>query len=224
MATNLFGELSVNPVQAGFGFPEPLTEKYRPRKIGDFVGLDRPKKILSNLAAKPFASAWLMVGPSGTGKTTMALALADAIPAQVHLIPSQCCNVEAIERLRHELLYMPRQGCRFHLVLCDEADCMTVAAQNALLSLLDSTGALPNVIWVFTANSTDRLEQRFISRCKTLEFSSYGLSAGVAALLERVWNQETDSPNRPNFARLVKDSANNVRASLQALELALLES
>jgi hypothetical protein len=53
---------------------------------------------------------------------------------------------------------------------------MTNAAQLALLSKLDSTDPASNTIWIFTANDTERLERRFLSRCKVLEFSSYGLA------------------------------------------------
>lgn len=51
--------------QSGFDFPEPLTEKYRPRKINDFVGLDKVKRIMTKLAAKPFNSSWFFLGNSG---------------------------------------------------------------------------------------------------------------------------------------------------------------
>ena len=61
MATSLFD----NPVQVPFGFPEPLTEKYRPHSIADFVGLEKPKNILCELAANPFQSTWLFVGTIG---------------------------------------------------------------------------------------------------------------------------------------------------------------
>ena len=66
-------------MSATLPFPMPLAEKYRPRAIADFVGLDKPKRILSKFAANPYQSAWLFVGPPGTGKTTMALALAETL-------------------------------------------------------------------------------------------------------------------------------------------------
>jgi DNA polymerase III delta prime subunit len=186
------------------------------------VGLDKVKNIMRKLAANPFASAWLFVGPSGTGKTTMALALAEAIPAEVHHIPSQNCNLETIERVRHTCQYVPMAGFRFHIVIVDEADRMTPAAQVALLSKLDSTDAAPNTVWVFTCNATDTLESRFLSRCRVLEFSSYGIAKDAAVLLEKIWKTESGSDLQPNYARIVKDSANNIRAALQALELELM--
>jgi replication-associated recombination protein RarA len=210
--------------QGAIGFPAALTEKYRPRAIADFVGLDKPKKVLSKLAAQPFESAWLLVGPSGTGKTTMALALAAAIPAELHHIPSQECNLENIERVRRTCQYVPMAGCKMHLILVDEADRMTDAAQISLLSKLDSTNFPPNTIFIFTCNATDRLEARFLSRLRTLEFSSYGISGDAAALLSRIWESETQGAPAPNFARIVKDSSNNVRESLMRLETEIMAS
>jgi predicted ATP-dependent serine protease len=70
-------------------FPMSLSEKYRPRTIAAFVGLDKPKRILSKLAANPYASAWLFAGPPGVGKTTMALALAETLH---HIVATMQCR------------------------------------------------------------------------------------------------------------------------------------
>jgi replication-associated recombination protein RarA len=220
-ATSPFSTTSCE--QLGFAFPMPLTEKYRPTLIDDFVGLEKPRKVMAKLAAKPFPSAWLFVGPSGTGKTTMALALAEAIPAELHHVPSQECNLVNIERVRRTCQYVPMAGKRFHLILVDEADRMTDAAQVSLLSKLDSTNFPPNTIFVFTCNDATRLEPRFLSRLSVLEFSSYGIAKEAAELLAKVWDAETDSPiDRPNFARIVKESNNNVREALNRLQIEIM--
>jgi hypothetical protein len=45
----------------------------------------------------------------------------------------------------------------------------------------------------------------------------------AAALLKSIWDSEAPASSpAPNFARLVKDSNNNVRAALMALETELL--
>jgi DNA polymerase III gamma/tau subunit len=210
-------------MQPSFVFPQALTEKYRPKNLGEFVGLERQRTILANFAKNPYPTAFLFTGASGTGKTVMALALADAIPAELHHIPSQECNLENIERVRRTCQYVPMSGFKMHLVLIDEADQMSSAAQVSLLSKLDATNFPPATVFVFTSNSTDRLEPRFLSRCKVLEFSTYGLAREATELLARVWSQEKgQTPELPNFTRIVKESANNMREALNRLETEML--
>jgi len=218
---DLFG--NQESTQPALAFPQALAEKYRPLNLDSFVGLDKPRRICQKLASTPFPSAWLFVGASGTGKTTMALALAAAIPAELHHIPSQNCNLETIERVRRTCQYVPAAGYKYHLVLIDEADRMTDAAQVALLSKLDATDFPPNTIFIFTCNGTDRLEQRFLSRLRTVEFSSYGMSKEATSLLEAIWKAEAPTEAQaPNFARIVKDANNNIREALMRLETELL--
>src|SRR5260370_13947740 len=104
MAASLFG-MPEAELQTALAFPEPLTEKYRPRTFDGFVGLEKIRKCMARLGAEPFQSAWLFIGPSGTGKTTMALALAEAIPAELHHIPSQERYLENIERVLRPCQY-----------------------------------------------------------------------------------------------------------------------
>jgi DNA polymerase III gamma/tau subunit len=209
-------------MQADLTFPQSLAEKYRPARIADFIGLDRPKKVLTAFCKRPVSGAWLFVGPSGVGKSTMAMALATELQAELHKIPSQKCNAQGIEDTVRRCWYAPMTPGGFHVVLADEADQMTDAGQLSLLSKLDSTDPAPNTIWIFTANDTERLERRFLSRCKVLEFSSYGLAGEIAAYLNRVWHAEGSNGNGPDFERLAKDSRNNVRDCLMRLEVELM--
>jgi replication-associated recombination protein RarA len=200
-----------------------LTDKYRPTATADFLGLDKAKKLCAKLIANPFESYYLFVGSSGMGKTTLALALANELQAELHHVPSQSCTVDVIEKLHSSCQYVPMLGKRYHVILIDEADQMSMAAQLALLSMMDGTRTMPSTIIIYTCNETARLHDRFLSRCIAVDFSTYGIAKDAAAMLERVWCAEAPTDAiAPNFARLVKEANNNVRAALMSLQKELM--
>ena len=215
--------MSLFTAQAGIQFPASLSEKYRPHSLQDFVGLEKPKKVLQNFAQNPFPNAaFLFVGPSGTGKTSAALALCETIKGELHHIPSQACNVAIVEDVVRQCHYVPRNN-TLHVVLVDEADQMTPQAQLAFLSKLDGTAFPPQTVFIFTANDTERLQDRFLSRCMVLPFSSHGTAKETASLLQRIWVAETGrEPEGINLLRMVQDSRNNIRDAVNSLQVELL--
>jgi len=181
METLDFGE----PRQNGFDYPMPLVEKYQPRRIEDFIGLEGSKRLFANLLQAPRPVAVLLVGPPGCGKTTLGMAFADELPGTLHHISSQKCDVAALDRFNDLCQYYPTRG-KFHVVLVDEADQMTEKAQLQFLSRLDGTASLKPkfgggwergpaqpVVWILTCNGRGEdgttppstFEPRFLSRC-----------------------------------------------------------
>ena len=196
-----------------------LVEKYRPSKIDGFVSIESARETARDLVTNPYSSAWTFVGDSGTGKTTLAQAIASELGAEVKHIASQNCTVETVKALRSSLTLAPMFGSQWTVVIVDEADEMSTSAENAWLSLTDSTNRPIDTIIIFTCNSTEKLKDRFLSRTEIVEFSNYGIQKDAAALLERVWTDETGNASpAPNFARIVKEAKGNIRASLQVLQ------
>lgn len=219
---SLFSVTNCEPMQAGFQFPQSLTEKYRPQTLAEFAGMEKQRTILTNFARRPYATSFLFTGAPGTGKTSAWMALAAEIPAEIHHVPSQECTVDNLKRIVYTCHMMPMSGLKMHLVGVDEIDLASPAADAYLLSKLDETARPPNTVFCFTCNDVMRVSERFRSRCKTLEFSTYGLASEAVSLLSKVWTREAGQAPAPNFARIVKEANNNVREALQTLETELL--
>jgi replication-associated recombination protein RarA len=211
-----------------------LTEKYRPHKVEDFIGLPKIKSILTNFLKNPYPAAFVFIGSSGCGKTAIALAMAEALHSNPLHLASETCNYDNLDKLLRECEMCPTfwngQQAKFHFILIDEIDSTSETAQRRLLAKLDASELIENAIFVFTTNTTNRkgkgtnggLEERFISRCMQLEFSMWGVSKEIADFLGRVWRAEGGRGEEPNWERIVSDKKSNVRDCLQYVEAELL--
>lgn len=232
--------LGIEPEQSAFDIPLPLTEKYRPAEIDGFLNCIDAKATVKDLLARPRFGALFFVGPPGTGKTSMGLALARELGAGLIHVASQSLKVATVESLWEKVQYYPGTRSPWWIVLCDEIDTGSREAQIALLSKLDSTaalrptfgggceqGKLPNVIFVFTSNGGGEdgtrppanLEPRFLSRCKRLPFRA--VREGLAEYLSDIWRAEANGAAEPDFQAIADEAAGNVRDALQSLEIAL---
>ena len=205
-----------------------LTDKYKPKSVDDFIGIENVKKTVRKYLDHPDSRAFLFVGESGTGKTAMAECIAQSLngetsPFNYIRIDSQENTVAKVREITQRLLYAPWGA--FWVVHVDEAAEMSQAAQTAWLSILDH---IPErVVIIFTTNGDAKqkvlffehgnLEPRFVSRCTVVQFSNYGMLEAATAFLSRVAERE-EIPVNGSIGRILKDCRNNIRASLNALE------
>jgi hypothetical protein len=227
-------------VQNDIGFPQSLDERYQPRTLADFIGLERPKQLIQNLIRKPRPCNLIFVGPPGAGKSVMAMALAELLPGSLHHVSAQKCDVATLDALNDKFAYCPPIG-KFWICLVDEADQMTEKAQLQLLSRLDGTASLkpvygggfvrgeaPPIIWIFTCNGRGSAQtevpysfaQRFKSRNMIIEFPAVSQDE-LAKYLEKIWNREGGPSCTPEYFHYMADGV-GVRDALKRLESDLL--
>jgi DNA polymerase III delta prime subunit len=202
-----------------------LDQKYQPTKIDDFIGLRAPKALLNKFIESPYDSAFLLIGSTGIGKTTLAFAAAHAMEAQIHHIAAKECNVERVNKLVLDCQYSPRledwRTGKMHAVIVDEADRMTFDAQLAFLSILDTTRRLQDTVLFFTANETKNLADRFQGRTKMIECEPPTVDE-IAEFLAVVLEREGGADLKIDFMAIARKAGGSVRAALNKLETELL--
>lgn len=167
----------------------------------NIFGQPRAVALVNAFLASPESRAFLLHGPTGTGKTSTAHFLSDAL--QVDRSPcggfieiaSGEQGAEAVRDLSRSFRLRPMFG-KWRIVIVNECDRMTPAAETIWLDVLENLP--PHVVIVFTTNNIDKLSQRFANRCDTIEF--YADAAAVAKFARLEWSRLR--PGRPFPAAL----------------------
>lgn len=163
------------------------TEKYRPNTMSAMTGL----KVLKADSASWYSSqqyppALLFSGPPGTGKTSAARAICIDMHGEdwpANYMVTNASDDRGISFVRQELKGVARvkspTGKR-KIILLDEADGLTPAAQDALRQVIETTSR--STLFILTANNPEKLKSAIVSRCRHYRFSPISPEEGGARL------------------------------------------
>ena len=200
-----------------------LIRKYRPLAFGDMVGQGAAVAYLSGFAGSPYSSSFLFAGPTGTGKTTAAHALARALGCVVdqrelgglHEIASGEQTGESVRQKLKSMWNCPMFGSGWKVLVVNECDEMST---NAAIVWLDALEHLPaKTVVVFTTNKSASLPARFRDRCDEVEFRGNADNLPAARdLVARVWRGEgrTDPVPDVPLDDLLEDGAISYRRAV----------
>jgi DNA polymerase-3 subunit gamma/tau len=158
-----------------------LYRKYRSRKLADIVGQKHVTDILTrSLAAGRIAHAYLLTGPRGVGKTSIARILAHEInqlpydEETTHLdiieIDAASNNgVEDVRDLREKVQIAPVSASK-KVYIIDEVHMLSKAAFNALLKTLEEPPE--HAVFILATTDADKLPATIISRTQRFSFRS----------------------------------------------------
>jgi hypothetical protein len=176
------------------------TERYRPTKLVDVTGQESIKRFLLNIIQGGITNAphLILYGPPGTGKTTMALAFAkDVYPtintqaSSMYLNASDERTIETVRERIREFLRTYWTGVKRKIVIFDEVETMTEAAQLTLRALMDSPivqgTQLP--LFIFLCNTLNRIVPLIRSRAVAL-FCGHLTSNQIHGLLDTIQTKE----------------------------------
>jgi putative ATPase len=199
----------------------PLASRLRPATLDDVVGQDHllgPRGALRALVEARKLTSVILWGPAGTGKTTIARLLAEAVGAAFESLSATSAGVkdvrEAAERARRRLW---ESGVPTVLLL-DEVHRFSKSQQDALLpSVEDGTLTL---VGATTENPFFEVNGPLLSRSTLFRLEPLGRQA-LATLLDRGLDAEGGAIEQPAADAVIYAVDGDGRALLTTLEVAM---
>ena len=229
------GERAVPPIQPPRRVSEALIRAFQPQSLAEILGQGPIVAYLRKFVVNPHSAAMLFEGETGVGKTSTALALAAELGCDMaagdlggaRVVASGEQTADAVRDAVSFLHFIPMQGSGWKVLVVNEADRMSTAAETIWLDALER---LPNrSLAVFTTNHATKLSDRFQDRCLAMHFAgdSKSLAGDAGRLLQRVWREcaGTAVPAKTERRLLrdaIRDGCLSFRRLLQLAEQELL--
>lgn len=152
-------------------------EKYRPSTLNDVILSEEEKSKFQNFITLGECPHLLLVGPPGTGKSTVGRILVNGIcPDRYDHITTNGSSERGIDFVRNtvvDFMKAPPRNSKIKIIMVDEADGLTDEAFAALRNTIEDprTNQLLMTRFVFTANAIQKIPDYIISRMQVNEFT-----------------------------------------------------
>src|SRR5438067_5914670 len=167
---DLFGEDELPPSAPEQAVAEgaPLADRLRPRSLEDIVGqqhLTGADGAIGRMVAAGKLSSMILWGPPGTGKTSIARLLADAVGLRFVALSAVFSGVADLKKVFAEARTAARAGQRT-LLFVDEIHRFNRAQQDGFLPYVED--GTVTLVGATTENPSFELNAALLSRCQLL--------------------------------------------------------
>ncbi|NUS99428.1 MAG: replication-associated recombination protein A [Sphingomonas sp.] len=203
---DLFSDDELERAQPATAANAPLADKLRPQSLGDIVGqehLTGPEGAIGRMVAAFKLSSMILWGPPGTGKTSIARLLADAVGLRFVPISAVFSGVADLKKIFAEAKTAARAGQRT-LLFVDEIHRFNRAQQDGFLPYVED--GTVTLVGATTENPSFELNAALLSRCQVLILRRLNEEA-----LQTLINRAEAEVGRP--APLTKDARDALVAS-----------
>jgi len=149
-----------------------LYRKYRPETFNEVLGQDHIVRAIEGaLNAGKVSHAYLLCGPRGTGKTTIARIIARELgssPNDIYeLDAASNRGIDDIRSIRDSVQTIPFDS-KYKIYILDEVHMFTKDAWNALLKTIEEPPK--HVIFILATTELEKVPETIISRCQSFIF------------------------------------------------------
>lgn len=174
----------------------PWVEKYRPTNFDDIVLDDMTREIFTQILKKQMMPNLLLYGPPGTGKTTTIINLVNEYRMRLNesgsgmIIHLNASDERGVDIVRGTLSNFTNSNNMFNkgtkFVILDEADYMTIPAQNALRQLIQK---YHNIRFCLICNYVSKVETSLRNEFVRIRFNHLPVNL-ITNFLKKISNAE----------------------------------
>lgn len=201
----------------------PLAERLRPQSLDDYIGqrhLVGPGAVLRNMIDSGRITSFILWGPPGVGKTTLAKIIAKRLDTPFYILSAVNSGVkdvrEAIEKARHNHYFNSQSP----ILFIDEIHRFSKSQQDALLAAVE-TGDI-TLIGATTENPSFEVIRPLLSRCQVYVLRSLEADDLLALLNRAVTADSMLAERQPKVEEteaLLRYSGGDARKLLNILDL-----
>ena len=152
---------------------KPLAERMRPRSLEDYIGqqhLVGPGKVLRKMIDSGVVSSFILWGPPGVGKTTLAMIIAEQLKRPFYVLSAVSSGVKDVREVIQKA-----EGQRFFntpnpILFIDEIHRFSKAQQDSLLAAVEK--GTVTLIGATTENPSFEVISPLLSRCQVYVLKS----------------------------------------------------
>ena len=204
---------------------EPLAERMRPRTLDEYVGqkhLVGPGAVLRNMIDTGHISSFILWGPPGVGKTTLAQIVASRLQVPFYTLSAVTSGVkdvrEVIERAKNGRFFSSASP----ILFIDEIHRFSKSQQDSLLGAVER--GVVTLIGATTENPSFEIIRPLLSRCQLYTLKPLERD-DLMLLLHRALTEDVELRERKitveESGALLRYSGGDARKLLNILELVI---